>query len=103
MSLELRADGSAIFNREITDAAGAVSKFHSKSGTWTQCKSTTDKPTSARSALEKTNCFVVEVNGTDEQGEAQFGMMFVRKGDALTQMMEDGTAFVLARRSSSKI
>ena len=102
MSLELRADGSATFNREIADSAGAVSRFQSKSGTWTQCKSATDKATLARSSIEKTECFVVEVKGTDEQGEAQFGMMFVRKGDALAQMTEDGTSFILVRRVASK-
>jgi hypothetical protein len=97
--LELHTDGTAVFDREIKEAAGAISKFHSKRGTWSECKGAKDRPTSGRSSLKETTCFVVEVNGADEQGETQFGMMFVRNGDSLMQQMESGPTFMLKPRN----
>jgi len=102
INLQLRADGTATFSREIEEASGTKSKFRSKSGTWTKCKSANAQATETRSNLKSTECFIVEVDGVDEQGETRFGMMFVRKGDSIVQLTESGPSFVLKRRDAGK-
>ncbi|HEV7608939.1 MAG TPA: hypothetical protein VGO61_16470 [Steroidobacteraceae bacterium] len=102
LSLELRSDGTAVFNRELKDASGASSKFRSTSGKWTKCVVDGAQKSEKVPALEETTCFIVEVVGTDEQGEARFGMNFVREGNSLTQLMESGPTFVLKKTDAAK-
>lgn len=100
--LLLRPDGTAVFNRELIGASGPPSKFHSTSANWTECDYGKGKKPESEPELKKTTCFIVEVVGSDEQGEARFGMNFVRDGDSLTQLMESGPTFVLKRIESAK-
>jgi hypothetical protein len=102
LSLELRADGTAVFNRELNDTSGASSKFRSTSGKWTKCHVDGATKSEKAPALEQTTCFIVEVIGADEQGEARFGMNFVRDGNSLTQVMESGPTFVWKKIETAK-
>jgi hypothetical protein len=96
--LELHADGTADFNREFKDESGGISVFRSGSGTWTRCGNGSNRLSRIKPILESTHCFIVEVDGADERGEARLGMMFTRDGDTLEQVREDGPALVLKRK-----
>lgn len=99
--LELHADGTADFEREFKDESGAVTVFRSSAGTWTRCGMGSDRLSRIKPILELTNCFIVNVDGADQQGEARLGMMFTRDGDLLKQVLEDGPALVLKRKPAS--
>jgi hypothetical protein len=99
--LELHADGTADFNREFKDESGGISVFRSSSGSWARCGKGSDRLSRIRSALESTDCFIVTVEGADNQGTSRLGMMFARDGDTLKQVLDDGPALVLKRKQPS--